>query len=190
MSDGLSNVGIACWRSVDKAAFKAWANRRHKIHGVGTAEAAMHALALLQDRIGDVDGAHYRPLALGRVGAEIDYNRRSGCARHAVQIDRRKRQRAWETPDFTVDKQPADIVLSQESVDHLTREAGIFTRNINEVRPAVGGDHNIGLFGIAADKSIASAGVVSRFNHLVLVVGIVERRVERFSKVDRNETRR
>src|SRR5262249_41351620 len=123
-------------------------------------------------------------------GAKIDYDRRSGCARHALHIDCRKRQRTWETPDIAVDKQSADIVLSQESIDHLTGEAGILTRNIDEIGAAVGGNDNIGLFGIAADKSIASVGVISGFNHFVLVVGIVEQGVERLGKIDRNETRR
>ena len=39
---------------------KSGSDRRHEVHGVGAAEIAVHALALLQGRVGDLDRAHHR----------------------------------------------------------------------------------------------------------------------------------
>ena len=113
VSNGLPDVGIAHRGFIDEVVLKLGPDRRHEVHGVGAAEAAMHALALLQYGIGNVHGAHYRLPAVGREGAEIDHDRRSRRARHALHIDRGERQRAGETPDIAVDEQPAYIVLRQ-----------------------------------------------------------------------------
>src|SRR6478735_3594738 len=111
VSNRLSNVGIARRGFIDKAGFETWADGCHEIHGVRAAKAAMHALALLQTGVGDIDGAHYRSSAVGRIGTEIDHDRRPRCARHALHVDCGERQRAGETSDIAVDKQSAYIVL-------------------------------------------------------------------------------
>ena len=69
---------------VDEAGFEVGADRRHEIHGVGAAEAAVHALALLQAGVGDFHRAHHRLIAAGRIGAEIDHDRRPRRARQAL----------------------------------------------------------------------------------------------------------
>ena len=47
-----------------------------KLQRVGAAEAAVHALALLQGGVGHLDAAGRRIAAAGREGAEIDDDRR------------------------------------------------------------------------------------------------------------------
>ena len=52
--DRHADVGIADRRFVDITGLEAGSDRRHEIHGVGAAEAAVHALSLLQAGIGDI----------------------------------------------------------------------------------------------------------------------------------------
>src|SRR5262249_53221396 len=51
MRDGLAHVCIADWRFGNEARFEIRPDRCHEIHGIGTAEAAVHALTLLQNGI-------------------------------------------------------------------------------------------------------------------------------------------
>ena len=43
---------------IDELRFEIWANRRHELKCIRSAEAAMHALALLKDVVGDLNVAH------------------------------------------------------------------------------------------------------------------------------------
>ena len=113
--------------SLDKAGLKIRPGGRHEIHGVGAVEAAMHALALLQPGVGDGDGAHHRLLAAGRIRAEIDDDRRARRDRRALQVDRRKRQRARERAELVIDEQSADVVLREQS---LRRRAAVSARSL------------------------------------------------------------
>ena len=51
--------------SSTKLGFEIGPDRRHEVHGVGAAEAAVHALALLQGRVGNRYGAQHRLVAAG-----------------------------------------------------------------------------------------------------------------------------
>ena len=107
--------------------------------------------------------------------------------RLALEAEPRHRQRAREVPELVVDEDAADIILFEQRLDDTVRELALLARNIDQVRSAVGGDHHIGLGGILAEHAIAGLrmGVVGHAR--VLVVGIVQRQVQRFRKVDRKE---
>src|SRR5260370_38078595 len=96
---------------MDRACFETRPDRRHEVHGVAAAEAAMHALALPQHRIGDLDRAVDRFVAAGRVGAEIEHVRGIGLNRMALECDLRHRHRAWKLADLFVLERPAYTIL-------------------------------------------------------------------------------
>src|SRR5437660_763474 len=54
LGDGLADIGIAHRRGVGKASFEIGSDCGHEVHGFGAAEAAMHALTLLQAGVGDL----------------------------------------------------------------------------------------------------------------------------------------
>ena len=116
-----------------KPLLKLGSDRCHEIQGIGAIEAAVHSLALLQAGICDAHGTHHGLPAIGRIGAEIDHDRRPRCACLALHVDRRQRQRAGKTADVTVDKQAADVVLRQQGIYHLARTRGVLVRNINQI---------------------------------------------------------
>ncbi len=62
---GGADVGIADRQIVDIARLEIRAGRRHEIHRVAAAEAAVHALSLAQHRVGNLDGAIGRLVASG-----------------------------------------------------------------------------------------------------------------------------
>src|SRR5262245_20445981 len=63
MRDGLAHVCIADWRFGNEARFEIRPDRCHEIHGIGKAEAAVHALTLLQNGIRHFDCAQDRLFA-------------------------------------------------------------------------------------------------------------------------------
>ena len=90
MGDGAADIGIARRRRIDELRFEVRSLHGHEVPGVGAAERAVHALALLQNGIGDLDRAAHR-LAAHRVeGAEADRDR--GMRRNRRAFERNRRQ--------------------------------------------------------------------------------------------------
>ena len=105
----------------------------------------MHALALPQHGVGDLDRAIGRLLAARRPGTEIDHDRRGGRHRLALQPELRHRQRAGETAELVIHEDAADVVLLQQRLDRAPRQLALLAGNIDQVGSAVGRDHEIGL---------------------------------------------
>ena len=74
-----ADIGIADGQGVDIAGFEVGSDRGREVQGVAAAEAAVHALALAQHRVGNLHRAIGRLLAAGRPGAEIDHDRRDAA---------------------------------------------------------------------------------------------------------------
>ena len=65
MRDGATDIRIAGRGFIHELRFEVGADRRHEVHGVGAAEIAMHALPLLQGRVGDLGGTQHRLITAG-----------------------------------------------------------------------------------------------------------------------------
>ncbi len=187
---GGADVGIADGQGIDIAGFEVRSDRRREVHGVAAAETAVHALALPQHRIGDFDGTIGRLVTSGRIGTEIDHDRRRWRRRLALQPELRHRQRARETSEIIVDEQPADIVLFEQRLDRALRQLALVARYVDQVRSAVGGNHQIGLGGILAQHAIAGLRTRIVGHARVLVVGIEQRKVERLGEIDGEKAHR
>src|SRR5215831_17269781 len=81
-------------RGIDELRFEVWPLHRHEVPGVGPAERAVHALPLLQRRIGDLDRAKNRLAAYRVKGTETDCDRRTGRGGRSLERDVVKRERA------------------------------------------------------------------------------------------------
>src|SRR5262249_34936377 len=94
----LAQICVAGRRGIDKLRFEVRPVHCHEVPSVGPAERPVHALSLLQRRIGDLDGAKNR-LAADRVeGTETDCDRRMGRDRRTLERDVVKRERAGKFP--------------------------------------------------------------------------------------------
>jgi hypothetical protein len=60
MRDGPTEIGIAGGRRIDELLLEVRPLHGHEVPGVGAAERAMHSLAVLQNGIGNFDGAAHR----------------------------------------------------------------------------------------------------------------------------------
>ena len=82
-----------------------------------------------------------------------------GVDRLALEAELRHRQRAGEIPELVVDEDAADVILFQQRLDGAVRELAVLAGNIDQVRSAIGGDHQIGLGGILAEHAVAGLGM-------------------------------
>ena len=134
-------------------------DRRHEIHGVATAEAAMHALTLAQCSVGDLDRAIGRRLAtIAGKRAEVDDDGGCGRCSIALEVDRRHRQRAREGTDGVIGRNAARVILAQQRIDDAPGQPAISTWQIDQIRPAIGGDNHIGMGGIASNQVMPALG--------------------------------
>jgi hypothetical protein len=62
----LADIGVAGRGLIGETGFEVGTDRGHEVHGIGAAEAAVHALALLQAGVGDLHRAPHRLGATGR----------------------------------------------------------------------------------------------------------------------------
>src|SRR4029077_9692865 len=106
-----ADIGIADRKRIDIGRLEVWADRRHEIHGVGAYKAAVHALALPQHGVGDLDRAIGGLVTTWDIGAEHDDDRWHRRDRAALQVDLRERQRAGHLSERFVDEQARDIIL-------------------------------------------------------------------------------
>src|SRR6266852_1659610 len=77
--------------------------------------------------------------------------------------------------------------VPEQRLDRAFRELLVLVRQVDQVRSAVGGNHQIGLCGILPEHAISGLGMSIFGNARVLVVRIEQRQVERFSKIDREK---
>src|SRR6202522_551780 len=119
MSDGLTNVGVTRRQVIDLWPVEVRAAGSHEVPGIGAAEAAVHALTLLESRVGDLRCAQDRgPAAGGAEGLEVDNDCRMRRHRLAVQSYRVGRQAAWNPADLLlVHEYAADVVFRHERLD-------------------------------------------------------------------------
>ncbi len=186
-----ADVGIVDRNLVDIAGFEVRSDGGHEVHGVAAAEAAMHALALAQHGVCDLHRAVGRRLAaIAGIGAEVDDDRRRRRRRLAAQIDARQRQGAGEAAERVLDEQAGDVVLLEQRLDRLRRQLPVLARQIDQVGAAIGGDDEIGPGRILAEHAVAGLGMPVAFDLRILVVGVEQRQVERFRKVERQEAHR
>jgi hypothetical protein len=129
LRDRAAEIGVAGRRRIDKSRFEVGSLHRHEIPGVRAAERAVHALALLQHCIGDLDRAQHRLPAYRVEGAEIDRNcwmRRDGAS---FKCDVVEGQRTGEFSELRIDEEAADVVLREERIDDLPCDGLVAVRN-------------------------------------------------------------
>src|SRR6516225_6434463 len=100
MRNRAAQIGIAGRRGIDELRFEVWPLHRHEVPGVGPAERAMHALPLLQRRIGTLDRAKNRLAAYRVKGTETDCDRRTARDGRSLERDVVKRERAGKFAQF------------------------------------------------------------------------------------------
>ncbi len=190
MRSGDAGIGIADRQGIDEAGFEVRSDRRHEVMGIAAPERAMHALALTQHGVGDLDLARCRLFAAFRIGAERDDDR--GMRRHGLarQVDRRQRQCAGERAERIVDEDAADVILLQQRLHGAAGEVLVAARQIDQVGAAIGGDDQLGLVFIRADEGIAGLRIGVVGDGLEPVVGIEQRQVERLGEIDGQESQR
>ena len=109
-----------------------------------------------------------------------------GCGVTALPFEAELRhfQRAGKTAEFVVDEDAADIVLFEQRLDRALRQFLVVVRQIDQVRSAIGGDHEVGLGGIIAEQAVAGLRMGAVGHARVLVVGIEQRQIERLGEID------
>ena len=190
LGDRLADVGIAHGRGIKEAGFEARPRGGHEVHRVGAAEAAMHALALLQASVRDRDRAQYRLIAAGGIGAEVHDDRGPQRAAGAFQVDRAQRQRAGEFSEIVVDEDAADVILREQHREHALGQRAILLRHIDEVGVSVRGDDEIGVCRVGPDQRVAEARQAVFRHQRVLLVGVVNRQGEGLRQIDAEKARR
>ena len=180
VGDGAANVGIAGGRRIDEMRFEIWPLHGHEIPCVGTAERAMHALALLKPSIGDFRRAPHRFAADRVERTKADDNRRVRCQRAAFKGDVVERQCAGKCPELAIDENAADVVLRKKRLDHPLRQVFVAIGQIDQIGATVGCHHDLRIVLVAANKTIAKFGVLARCNRSVVIVWVDQRLLQRF----------
>ena len=161
LRDGAAEIGVAGRRRIDELRFEVRSLHGHEIPGIGAAERAVHALALLQDGVGDFDRAAHRLAAHRIEGTEIDRDRRMRRDRAAFERDVVERQSAGEFAELCIDEQAADVILRQKRIDDALGHRLVAVGNIDQIGTAIGGDHDFRLVAVAADEPVAVLGVLA-----------------------------
>src|ERR1700744_4673332 len=107
--DGYPDIDVIDRQWIYIAGLEIRPDRGGEVQGIAAAETAMHALALTQAGVGDLEGTVGRLVAPGDIRTEIDRDRGGGRHRFALEADLRQRQRAGVAPEPVVDEQSADI---------------------------------------------------------------------------------
>ena len=110
--------------------------------------------------------------------------------RLALEAEPRHRQRTREIPELVIDEDAADVILLQQRLDGAVRQLAFLAGNVDQVRSAVGRDHEIGFRRVLSQHAVTGLGMGIVGHGCILVVGIVQRQVQRFGKVDRDEAHR
>jgi hypothetical protein len=158
MRNRAAQIGVAGRRGIDELRFEVGPLHCHEVPGVGPAERAVHALPLLQRRIGDLDRAKNRLAAYRVKGTETDCYRRAGRDGGSLERDVIKRQRAGKFPEFGIDKYAADIVLRQQNIDDSLGSRRVAIGNVDEVGAAVRRDHDPRIAAVSTDQAVAILG--------------------------------
>ena len=117
-----TDIGITGRRWIHKPQAKTRTDGSHEVTRVGPAKATVHALPLLQRVVRNCYAAHQRLAATRRKGTKVDDDRgqRSYCG--TFEIDRAQRQSSRYAAERVVDKQAADVILSEQHVDNLANQ--------------------------------------------------------------------
>ena len=152
--------------------FKVWAHCGHEVERVGSPEAAMHSLALLQPVIGDLNAGHHRLFWIGGELLERHHNGWRRQRRRTHQPDGAGWQRTGHVSVIVVDEYPIHIILPGQEFHDLVDQVWVARRKINQIGSAVRCDDDLGISLIcnsarAADQSVACERVLANGGELL-----------------------
>jgi hypothetical protein len=159
----------------------------HQVPGVGAAQIAGHALALLKAGIGEFGraSAQARRKCCRSCGNSPRYGPRRNCG--TVEVDIGERQRARKLPSPPSTERAAHIVLGEQRFDDPAGQLLVPIRNIDQVRPAVGRHHHPR---VAADHGVSEPRMGAFANRREIALVVDQRQAERSGEIDSEKAER